>query len=365
MDKSIIIAFLGNAKYDARCLNMAYSLANNNFKVVLIDELSNKGNLNSSQFESYHVDTIQKTGIKRYWNYHCRVQGITRRVNPDIFISADLFSLAICSKLTSSSLKIFDCRELYTNLASLVNQPLKQFFWSLYERIYYKNMDKVLVTANSDKAFLLSKYGNKDIQIIYNFPKSSQMTHHINIKEKYDISENMKIFIYQGAIQVGRGIDEMISLLKDFKDCVALIVGEGKYKSDLEKLSRELKVENRVIYTGVIPYIELLNITKQADIGFSLIQPISKSYMQALPNKLFEYGLAGVPTIASNFPEMKKYIEQYNLGIVVNPINSENQIEAVKSLLNWSDRNQLIQTVSNNFTWEAQEINFLALMKNK
>lgn len=365
MDKTVIIAFLGNAKYDARCLNMAYSLANNNFRVILIDELSNKGNLNSSQFESYHIDTNQKTGIKRYWNYHCRIQDITRRINPDIFISADLFSLAICSKLTCSSLKIFDCRELYTNLASLVNQPFKQLFWSLYERIYYKNIDKVLVTANSDKAFLLLKYGDKDIQTIYNFPKFSKMNNNINIKEKYDISKNMKIFIYQGAIQAGRGIDEMISLLKYFKDCVALIVGEGEHKSDLEKLSRELKVENRVIYTGIIPYIELLNITKQADIGFALIQPISKSYMQALPNKLFEYGLAGVPTIASDFHEMKKYIEQYKLGIVVNPINSENQIEAVKSLLNWSNRNQLIQTVSNNFTWEAQENKFLGLLENK
>ena len=71
------------------------------------------------------------------------------------------------------------------------------------------------------------------------------------------------------------------------------------------KLINRLNVSNRVFFTGNIAYKKLLSVSKQADIGFSLIQPLSKSYKQALPNKLFEYGLAGIPTIASDFTEIK------------------------------------------------------------
>jgi len=363
LDKIVIIAFLGNAKYDARCLNMAHSLSNNDFIVILIDELDSSGNFQSSQFESYHVNTRKKNGIKRYWNFHCTVQDIAKKVNPNIFIAGDLFSLAVCSKLHTKCLKFFDCRELYSNLASLVNQPFKQFFWSFYEKVYYKNIDKVFVTAKLDKDFLISKYGNKEIQIICNFPNSQQNSNYSNLKEKYNISVNQKIFIYQGAIQIGRGIDEMISLLKDFKDCVALIVGEGEYKTNLDKLSRKLNVEDRVIFTGSIPYAELLSFTKQADIGFSLIQSIGKSYEQALPNKLFEYGLAGIPTIASDFPEMKRYIESFNLGLVVSPTDYKKQKLAIEELLKWDNREKLSKTVNEHFTWETQEHKFLKLMK--
>ena len=40
MNKNVIIAFLGNAKFDARCINMANSLFNHGYRVVIIDELA-------------------------------------------------------------------------------------------------------------------------------------------------------------------------------------------------------------------------------------------------------------------------------------------------------------------------------------
>ena len=84
-----------------------------------------------------HIDTKFKNGIKRYWNYSCGVQIIAKKLNPDIFISADLFSLAICAKQNKNCIKIFDSRELYSKLAALVNKQLVQYFWSLYEKIFY------------------------------------------------------------------------------------------------------------------------------------------------------------------------------------------------------------------------------------
>ena len=362
MGKKVIIAFLGNVKYDARCINISNTLFNYGYKVIIVDELDGENNiLEHDRFKIIHIDTKTKTGITRYWKYHFNVQKIARYEKPDIFISADLFSLAVCSYQNKHCIKIFDSREIYSKLASLVGKPIKQFFWFLYEKKYYKKMDKVLVTAEKDKDFLISQYGYKDIEIIFNFPAIQTNKCKINLRDKFKITENNKIFIYQGVVQEGRGIEEMINLLTYFKDCVACIVGDGEYKSEIINLVQKLKITNRVFFTGKIPYTELLSLTKQADIGFSLIQPLSESYKQALPNKLFEYGLAGIPTIGSDFIEMKIYIKKFKLGIAVPSSSVREHINAVQKLLMWDDSNRLINTVKDNLTWESQESKFIKI----
>ena len=269
--------------------------------------------------------------------------------------------MAVCSSQKKHCLKIFDCREIYSKLTSLVEKPIKQLFWSLYERKYYKNVDKVLVTADMDREFLNFRYGHKDIELIFNFPIIQTETCITNLREKFKIPEKDKIFLYQGAIQIGRGIEEMINLLNHFNDCVACIVGDGEYKSEIINLVQKMNLTDRVFFTGNIPYTELISLSRQANIGFSLIQPLSESYKQALPNKVFEYGLAGIPTIGSDSPEMKNYINKFKLGIAVSPNNKKDHIDAVKKLLKWDDSKRLIRTVKDNLTWESQESKFMKL----
>ena len=65
---------------------MANSLAKNGYDVFLIDELdSNNGNLVSKEFTVYHVDTKYLSGIRRYWNFHCILQGLAAKISPDIY----------------------------------------------------------------------------------------------------------------------------------------------------------------------------------------------------------------------------------------------------------------------------------------
>jgi len=362
MNKNVIIAFLGNAKFDARCINMANSLFNHGYRVIIIDELGySEESLESNRFTIFHIKAKLKNGIKRYWNFYWEVKKINNQIKPDIFIAADLFSLRALSKLNKNCLKIYDCREIYSELASLAHKPLKQLFWTYYEKINYKYIDKVLVTAKKDKEFLISKYGLKDISLILNFPNINNKKSMINLREKFNIAENNKIFLYQGVIQIGRGVEQMIKLLNHFENCVVCILGDGEHKKKIVQLAKNLNVSNRVFFTGRIPYTELVSVSKQADIGFSLIQPLSKSYKQALPNKLFEYGLAGIPTIASNFSEMKNYIIRFKLGVAVVPDNMNDHINAIYKLLKWNDSRLLIDTITDNCTWDSQEQKFIDL----
>ena len=50
-----------------------------------------------------------------------------------------------------------------------------------------------------------------------------------SLKKKLNLEENNKIFLYQGALQYGRGIKIMLNLLKYFPNAHAVILGEGPY----------------------------------------------------------------------------------------------------------------------------------------
>ena len=50
-------------------------------------------------------------------------------------------------------------------------------------------------------------------------------------------------------------------------------------------------------------------------------------------DQLFEYGLAGIPTIASDFSEIKEYILKFKLGKAVDPNNISEHINAVNKRL--------------------------------
>ena len=106
-------------------------------------------------------------------------------------------------------------------------------------------------------------------------------------------------------------------------------------------------------------YLNLLEITSSADIGIALIKPLSISYRYALPNKLFEYAAAGIPSLASNLPNMQYYIKKYNLGKTVCPDQLGAQILAINKLRSF-DKHSFVGV--QDLLWEKQEDRFYNLV---
>jgi glycosyltransferase involved in cell wall biosynthesis len=67
---------------------------------------------------------------------------------------------------------------------------------------------------------------------------------------------------------------------------------------------------------------EILSYTCSADVGLSIIENSCLSYYYSLPNKFFEYIAAGVPVIASDFPDMSAIVNEHKVGWTVD-VNEE------------------------------------------
>lgn len=100
----------------------------------------------------------------------------------------------------------------------------------------------------------------------------------------------------------------------------------------MENLIEKKEVKDRVIFHDAVPAHELWKYIGAADISMALIEPVSKSYYLALPNKLFESIQARTPVIGSDLPEIKKIIVKYKVGEVCRFDNMADIYRAVKDI---------------------------------
>ena len=94
-------------------------------------------------------------------------------------------------------------------------------------------------------------------------------------------------------------IRAMPSLLQDIPELMVDIVGDGEYRSDLQKMASDLGVERHLNFTGQVRHDDVPSYIARADIGLAtMIDDVG------VPNKLFEYFALGKPSVASALPSL-------------------------------------------------------------
>lgn len=157
-----------------------------------------------------------------------------------------------------------------------------------------------------------------------------------DILEKYQLSDS-QVITYIGTLDKARNLSILIqafSKVKKHKKKVKLLmVGEGSDKGNLQALTRELEIEEGVIFTGQVPGSEVPKYVAAADIGVSPVPPLA-CYKIGSPLKIFEYMGGGKPVIANEeIFDQKEVLEQSRGGILV-PFTPEAFAEAMIELLN-------------------------------
>jgi glycosyltransferase involved in cell wall biosynthesis len=193
----------------------------------------------------------------------------------------------------------------------------------------------------------------------------------MNLPTKKEIEKGMftfetadkKIILYQGAINIGRGLENLIKTMKFLEHHLLVIIGDGDiYKSLKESVSSQ-KLNNKVIFLGKITPKELHKLTPLADVGISLEEDLGLNYKFALPNKIFDYIQAEVPILVSNLPEMSAIVNHYNVGEIVLNKTPEKLANQIKQLLE-KDFTQKLKVAKEVLIWEKQEQKLMAIFNN-
>ena len=177
----------------------------------------------------------------------------------------------------------------------------------------------LLITANESYADVLRKRLRRDdVTVVLNCPELVELQSSDRIRREVGLSAADRIVLYQGMMNAGRGLPELIMSARRFPDDVRLVLlGHGTLESSLRRAVDDAGLETRVFMPGLVPQAELHEWTASADLGVLILQPFNLSKRLALANKIFEYMAAGIPILTTDLPENRRIIDQCECGWLV------------------------------------------------
>ncbi|MDD5583478.1 MAG: glycosyltransferase family 4 protein [Candidatus Omnitrophica bacterium] len=289
------------------------------------------------------------------------------RIKAQVYHSHDLDTLLagyVCSRFHRAKL-VYDSHEIATDRENLKAKP----FWRLLERLLIKKADRVIFTTYTRAKFTADKYRMPLPYVVSSFTDIPQEIRPIDLKGLLQIDHKYKIALYQGGIQSGRGLEQLIEAVPFLRsDVMVVLVGSGKIKPLLEEKVKLLGLMQRVRFMGLVPLRDLLSYTMCADVGLQILHNTCFNHFSTDSNKLFEYLAAGVPVVASDFPEIRKVVQEFDAGVLIDPHVPENIARGINTIIsNEARRKQMsanAKKASLKYNWENEKSKLVTMYKS-
>ncbi|MBT7557496.1 glycosyltransferase family 4 protein [Candidatus Woesearchaeota archaeon] len=134
--------------------------------------------------------------------------------------------------------------------------PLHPIYLFLEKRCF-NNAKFIIANSNMIKDEIIDTYGirpNK-IDVVYNGVESKTINHESSFKKlskEFDIDKNSSILLYVGSGFKRKGVEEFLEIIAKLKNqsVKAFIIGKEKNLEYYQQLSKDLKIDKTVIFTG-------------------------------------------------------------------------------------------------------------------
>jgi len=278
-----------------------------------------------------------------FFSFYCQAYRATAGEKYDIYHAHDLNTLpgAFLAARRDSAKLVYDSHELYVDRNKV--EPSSRAWKSLLGRLeaFLARRADVVLTVNEALAEELARrYVIPRPCVVMNTPVRSEwggllpMSHSL-LRNELGIPLEVRLLIYVGRITFNRGLEELVLSLKHLEDCCLVCMGSGieTYKRGLLDLAERTGVADRFFFFGPVPPEEVIHFAAGADLGVAPIANACLSYYYCSPNKLFEYMHAGLPIIASAFPELKKVVLEHGIGLTFDPSDPQDIARAARRIL--------------------------------
>lgn len=368
--KKIIVSVTNDLVTDQRVAKVCNTLHSKGFKVVLVGGLlKNKNKLNRN-YKTHRINLVFNKGVLFYVEYTIRLFFYLLVTKKDILLSNDLDTLLanyLVSKVQNKKL-VYDSHELFTQVPELINRPAKQKIWLKLEQYILPKLKNTYTVCQSIANYYNELY-KTNFKVVRNVPVVNTEVlpkgKGLGWDNPFPLGRLRweKVILYQGAINMGRGLELMIETIPLVENAVFVLVGEGDI---LEKLKQEVKAKtltDKIIFLGRKTPEELKKITPYADLGISIEEDLGLNYRFALPNKLFDYIHANIPVLVSNLPEMKKIVTTYQVGEIIQDRKPKKLAKQIRLLLSKSKNEFEFTSAKANLNWQKEQKTILSVFK--
>jgi glycosyltransferase involved in cell wall biosynthesis len=238
---------------------------------------------------------------------------------------------------------------------------------TLKKKLYFHILSKNLFS----KAFRIHAITKDEKNNLKKLFSKSEFVEIPNLIKNKDIHlqnlevNNEKYILYLGRLHEKKGIDILIKSFSNLEDKnikLKIAGGLNEYKSKLDALVGQLKLEKRIEFLGLVKGQQKNGLFRNAYVF------VAPSFSEVVGMVNLEAALQQTPVITTHQTGLKKEWNE-NGGVLINP-NQDEIIFALEKAINWSleernsNGNKLFQFVKKNYSWEYRFIDWLKLYKS-
>ena len=238
-------------------------------------------------------------------------------VAADVWLANDWTALPIAARLAQEKGGFYgyDTHELATD------EYAEKWAWRLCQRPFVRAIERKFIgQANVVSAVSAGIAGRLDE--LYSLPRPALVVRNTPNYEPCRLrptGERIGV-LYHGIIVAGRGLEAAIDSVADWRTKFELSI-RGPDNPQFMRLLRARiaarRLEARVRLLPAVPMMQLVREAAAYDIGFFALPPHSRHNKFALPNKFFEYIMAGLAVCVTEVPEMGRLVREYELGVTL------------------------------------------------
>lgn len=215
----------------------------------------------------------------------------------------------------------FDAHEMFPEVPELVGRPRVKRFWTRIEDRIFPRLcrpHRAAVTVCQSIADIYRKRYGLNMRVVRNVPMSFPKYNDAASQILASLPQDKRILLYQGAVNVGRGIEWIMAAMPYLPECHLVIAGVGDTYLQLKAEAAKQGLKN-VTFLGRVEPATLHGLTAAASLGLSLLENRGLNYYYSLPNRIADFVQSEVPVLATDFPEIRRVVETYGIGTLVEP----------------------------------------------
>lgn len=357
MKKTALFTVTNDVFADQRVNKMARTLHEMGFRVTITGvKRKNSPAFSPEYARIIRLPILWQKGFLFYAGYNLQLFFFLLFHKFDIVVANDLDTLLpayLVARLRRKKI-VYDTHEYFTGTPEVFTRPVVLKVWKWLENRLFPKQETI-ITVNNSIANLYKKEYGKEIHVVRNVPPYREpiprkSLNELNIPGMNDLNEpgdkgrgKKKIIILQGTgINVDRGAEELVEAMQPehgVEGAILLIIGGGNAVESIREKVETRRLTQRVIMLPRMAYNELFDYTIHASIGISIDKDHGLNYRFSLPNKLFDYIMAGTPVLASNLPEVSRIVDQYEVGMKIRSHDPAHIAACIRGML--EDEQQL------------------------
>lgn len=322
--KHIVFTVTNDLVYDQRMQRICTALSGSGFECTLIGrERSTSSPLAPYPFKQVRLRCWFDKGKLFYLEYNIRLffALLTMRAYAFCAIDLDTALPVYCVAKIQRKPFVFDSHEYFSELEEVVTRPFVHKVWQWVEGFVMKRFDAAYTISDGYAQLFRERYG-ATFQVIRNVPFRRALT---------PVSPEPYV-IYQGALNVGRGLEESIRAMKEIDGLRFKIFGEGPLRKQLEDLILSEQLQGKVELCGAVSPEVLRDHTCKAFAGLTLFSSRGLHHQHSLANRFFDYLHAGIPQIAVDHAEYRNFNEEYDIALLIDGDRASNIQRALLKL---------------------------------